>query len=154
MFVFTSLLPQQVFCSAWWGCSSDVWQQLRVACFMLFICQHIMTGSSGFRLGRWVTDGFIFSLHCRIISVLKYTSMCFRSWSVKSLSKKAADSIITTTSTCWRPRLLKEVHVPEENLLDTSNTKKDSNLDLRALNFAVLLSFYFVCLHTLKYIQK
>lgn len=60
MFVFTTPLPQQVFCSAWWGCSLDVWQQLRVACFMLFICQHIMTGSSGFQQGRWVTDGSLY----------------------------------------------------------------------------------------------
>lgn len=47
--------PQQVFCSAWWRCSSDVWQQLPVACFMPFICLHITTGSSGFQLDRWAT---------------------------------------------------------------------------------------------------
>ena len=92
----------------------------------------------------WLT---LFSLHCHIISFLNYISMRFRSWSVKSLSKKAADSIITTTSTCWRPRRLKEVLVPEENLLDTFNNKTDNNLGSRDVISSV-------CLHTLKYMQK
>lgn len=133
----------------WMSGSSCVWHAL--CCLSVNISwQEVLVFN---KAGGWLTAYFIFSLHCHIIPVLKCTSMCFRSWSVKSLSKKAADSIITTTSTCWRPRRLKEVHVPEENLLDTSNTKMDSNLDSRALNVAVLLSIYSVCLHALKYIH-
>ena len=51
-----------------------------------------------------------FPLLHHITSVLKFTSMCLRSWNVKSPSKQAAGSIITTISTCWRHHPLKEVY--------------------------------------------
>lgn len=38
-----------------------MWQPLPVACFMAFICRHIMTGSSGFQLDRWALAFFDFA---------------------------------------------------------------------------------------------
>lgn len=46
------------------------------------------------------------------VTILPYLikfKMCLRSWSVKSPSKQEVASIITTLSTCWQPRPLKEV---------------------------------------------
>lgn len=53
--------PQQVLFSSSWRGSLDVWQPLPVACFMAFICRHIMTGSSGFQLDRWALAFFDFA---------------------------------------------------------------------------------------------
>lgn len=76
LFTVNASSPQLFSYSGQSGCSLDVWHLLPVACYMQCICPHIMTGSSGFQLDRWVTFfpfPFLSSLCCPIIRALKFT---------------------------------------------------------------------------------
>lgn len=107
------LSPQQVSFSLSWRGSLDAWQPLPVACFMAFICRHIMTGSSGFQLDRWAAgvlwlcSSYVFvRLPARILSGPVFffvkgararTHLSGRQWPLLLLLQAYADSAIVWT---------------------------------------------------------